>query len=295
MSPAAKSYVASHWNGYNKQMKSGLGLEGIVNASGFMLQIGLRTAVEQSQSRHRFEVEAMEHPWKTAEQAGFIDLILGRSTVRLVCECKRSRDGNWVFAVERDAPEGDRVRFHWTRFGKNYLFGGWFNFGLSTTSHESQFCMIRGTGENDSPLLERIASKLLASVEALAVEETSLRLVGDTRDSYRIYVPVIITTARLWICRFRAEDIDLATGDVAKTEFEEVPLIRFRKALTPPAQPEPGGDADEMPYRAFRRVSREQERTVIIVNAASFVAQLDGWAEGVIRADSGRPPDWNEP
>ena len=275
-------------------MKSGVGLEGIVNASGFMLQIGLRTAVEQTQRRHRFEIEAMEHPWRTAEQTGFIDLIIGRNLVRLVCECKRSRDGNWVFAVERDAPEGDRVRFHWTRFGKSHLFGGWFNFGLSTTSHESQFCMIRGSGENDSPLLERIASRLLVSVEALAAEETSLRVVRDTRDAHRIYVPVIVTTARLWICRYRPEDIDLATGDLAKTEFEEVPMIRFRKALTPPAEPEDDGNVNEMPYRAFRRVSREQERTVIVVNAASFVAQLDGWADGVIRSDSGQPSNWNE-
>jgi len=154
--------------------------------------------------------------------------------------------------------------------------------------------MIRGSGENDSPLLERIASKLLVSVEALAAEETSLRLISDTRDPRRVYVPVIITTARLWVCRFNAEDIDLATGDVSGTEFQEVPLIRFKKALTPPRVPEPGRDVSEMPHRTFRRVSREQERTVLVMNAATFVAQLNTWSEGVTRNDTGLPADWNE-
>jgi len=258
-----------------------------------MLQIGLKNAVELTQSRHNFEVEAVEHPWKIGDQTGFIDLILGRNVVRLVCECKRSRDGNWIFAVERAAREGDHARLHWTRYGKSYVYGSCFNFGLKTKSYESQFCMIRGGGENDVPLLERIASKLLVSLEALASEETSLRLLGDPRDSHRIYIPMIVTTARLWACRFKPEDIELATGEVTNTDFEEVPFIRFRKALTPPTEPEPGGDIDEMPYRTFRRISREQERTVIVVNAASFVTHLEAWADGAIRTDSGRPPDWD--
>jgi len=273
-------------------MKPTPDLNGIVNASGFILQIALKNAVEESRGRHQFDIEAIEHPWKAGDQIGFIDLILGRGTMRVVCECKRSRDANWVFAVERGALDGSRARLHWTRFDKTRLFDGWFDFVLTRAAPESQFCMIRGGGENDSPLLERIASQLVTSIESLAAEETSLRLIGDTRDAHRVYIPVIVTTARLWLYRFATRDIEIATGEVTNAEYEEVQSILFRKALTAPSEPEPGGDVDEMPHRAFRRQSREQERTVLIVNAVSFVAQLDAWSEGIVERNSPLPSDW---
>src|SRR5256885_1457165 len=57
-------------------------LAGLVNASGFALQLAIAKAVEDSSSQHRFELEAHEHPWKTTEDRGFIDLIFGRSNVQ---------------------------------------------------------------------------------------------------------------------------------------------------------------------------------------------------------------------
>lgn len=45
---------------------------------------------------------------------------------------------------------------------------------LPAASHVSTFCVVRGTGENDSPLLERLCATLLSSVDALAEEELSI-------------------------------------------------------------------------------------------------------------------------
>jgi hypothetical protein len=276
---------------YNPAMTNRPDLAGVVNASGFMLQLALEHAVEESANIHKFEIEAREHPWKLGDELGFIDLVVGRNTVRVVCECKRSRGGNWVFPVERDASPVDRARLLWTRFAPQRLYGGWFDFDLTSSLPAAQFCMVRGTGESDTSLLERVASRLIRSVEALADEETSLRLISDTRDRHRVYVPIVVTTSRLWLAAYEPDKIDLATGDVENVEFSETPAVLFRKALTRPSDPEPG-DADEMPYRAFRRVSREQERTVIVVRSDAFVELLKEWRDGVTRPDTPLPTDW---
>jgi hypothetical protein len=267
------------------------GLKSIVNASGFMLQLGLEHSVAESKHLHEFEVEAREHPWTLGSDSGFIDLILGRNTVRLVCECKRSRDGNWVFPIASGTGAVDRARLLWTRYGKNQLHGGWFDFALATTAPESQFCMVRGTGENDTPLLERIASRLVRSVEALAEEESTLRLLGDTRDAYRLYIPVVVTTAHLWLCEYAPSEIDLTTGELNEPQFTSAEVVLFRKALTRPSEPQPGR-ADEMPYRVFRRVSAEQERTVLVINSAAITGVLQHWRDGVTRNDTALPDDW---
>ena len=268
-------------------------LTGIVNASGFMFQIAVENTVKATRDKHGFDVEAREHPWKAEGESGFIDLILRRRLFRVVCECKRSRDANWVFPAEEGRADGDRARLYWCRHQFGGPYRGCFSFSLATDLPESGFCLIRGHGENDTPLLERIASKLMMAVEALAAEEARLRSAHDERDNLRVYVPLIVTTARLWVCRYRPDGIDLTTGLVRDPEFNEVPAIRFRKALTmATAAPVDDQDDKEMAYTRFRQFSREQERTILIVNAGSLVSLLTGWCNGVIAEDSGYPPEW---
>jgi hypothetical protein len=256
-----------------------------------MLQLALEDAVRSTERRHRFEIEAREHPWKHEDESGFIDLILGRSTMRLVCECKRTRDANWVFAVEHDAADEQRARLLWTEVTARGPLSDWFNFLMETASPQSSFCMIRGQGENDSPLLERLAGKLMSSVEALADEELRLRVPGDTRDNRRVYVPIVVTTARLWVCRYDPGKIDIATGRVDEAAFEEVQTIRFKKALSSAGTVE-AEESQEMPYRRFRQVSRLQERTVFVVNSSAFVSLLESWRGNVVSESSGVPRAW---
>lgn len=260
----------------------------LVNASGFMLQMAVEHAVETSQNSHGFAIEGREHPWHHAELSGFIDLIFGRGTIRLVCECKRSRDANWVFLVEHNDPEASRARLRWIHSRKSQRLSGWDDFPLTTRSPEALFCVVRGQGENDTPLLERVASRLIMSVEALSDEEERLRDAAEERDSSRVYIPMIVTTAQLWVYRYRPDAIDLSNGMVDSGQAEEVPCVRFRKAFTTSADVSPSTQG-EMPYQRFRRISREQERTVLVVNSAALPGMLISWRNGVVQQDWSAP------
>src|SRR5207248_1122711 len=178
-----------------------------------------------------------------------------RTVLRLVCECKRSRDANWIFLIERDCQTVDRACVHWTRFHERHSAdSGWNDFALTTSSYESSFCIVRGKGENDTPLLERLARRVIFATEALAHEESDLVWRDDEHD-WRLYLPVIITTAKLWACRYAPERIELATGIVSDATFEEVSAIRFRKAFT--TVHEAKSEA------SLRRLNEIQERSVL--------------------------------
>jgi len=256
----------------------------LVNAAGFGLQLALENAVDESSQQHNFEIEAREQPWRREGLAGFIDLVLGRSNLRLICECKRSRDADWVFLREEDRQNVDRVRLLWQKHDSGDLLGGWHDFHLTTTFHESAFCVVRGHGENDVPMLERIANKLILSVEALAAEESQLL---DDDDDIRVYVPIIVTTANLWVCRYAPQKIDLKTGLISDAAYERVDVLAFRKALT--TNVEKRRSTDEMAYRAFRRLSLEQDRTVLVINAASFISALLQWQPAMMRENYPAP------
>jgi len=266
-------------------------LDSIVNSSGFMLQIAIEHAVENSSSRHEFNVHAREHPWRFDGDSGFIDLVLGRSSARLVCECKRSRGGAWVFLVEDDARDLDRGRLHWRKMAARRLASsGWHNFHFTTSAPESSFCIVRGHGENQRPMLETIAARLIVSTEALAAEEAPFLDTAEDGDNFRFYVPLLITTAELWICRYKPDSIALATGDAAGANYEQVPLVYFRKSLTTgPADYSLRGTERELPDRAFASMSREQERTVVVVSAEYLVDLLLRWETAVTRDARGFP------
>jgi len=292
MLPAAKSWVAGR-QFYAAQlrevtlsivMNETKDLAGLVNASGFALQLAIEKAVEDSSSEHSFELEAHEHPWKTTEDRGFIDLIFGRSNVRLVCECKRPREGIWVFLREEDRSHVDRARLLWLNKAERGMTSGWHDFHLRTASPESAFCVIRGKGENDDPMLERTARRLILSVEALANEETA---VLDDDDDTRVYVPVILTTAELRVCRYDPLKIKLTSGTITDESYEKSEMISFRKAFTPTRTVE--RRTDEMAYRAFRRLSLEQERTVLVINATAFIQTLRAWTPTMIGDDHSPP------
>jgi hypothetical protein len=258
--------------------KSVSDLDKLVNSSGFMFQLGVAHAVAETEAEHGFTIAAIEHPWRDGSDDGFIDLILERGPLRLACECKRTRDADWVFLVEHESQEVDRVCMQWAHFrGHNPADFGWDDLNLRTSSYEATFCIVRGRGENDSPLLERLASKLTMAVEALAVAEAEL-VWHHSEDEWRLYLPVIITTAKLWVCRYLPDQINLATGTVSGSTFEEVSAVRFRKALTTVGE--------EKSQPTLSKLSAVQERTVLVVKSSAILEVLKDWRDGVIRDDS---------
>jgi hypothetical protein len=238
-------------------------LQDLVNASGFVFQLGLEHAVRETEPTHGWRVLSREHPWMVGERTGFADLVIGQGIVRLVVECKRPRDGTWVFLVPQAAAPVKRFRCQWTSHAPNKRdLLGWADFVLTPDSLESDFCIIRGQGEGDRSMLERVVAGLLDSLPPVAIEEAKLRA-NDTLSTELIHIPIVVTTAALEVCRYSPNEIDLAQGTLENPRFERVDFLRFRKSLA--------HEVGEWGHPSeIGAVARDKERSVIVCSAEHF-------------------------
>ena len=244
----------------------------VANASGFPLQIGLSNAVNKS-SRWRVLLE--EHPWRSDELGteGFIDLVVENRNSHfetLVIECKRVRQTAWVFLIPK-LPSSLRSRA--TIFGSQIADSEWMHFGwedwqADPVTYQSQYCAIPGQDQGRKNLLERSASELVLSLEELANQERRLQQQKNVANFSRVYIPVIVTTAQLFIAEFDPSSISLGDGCLPKdTPFSEVSYLRYRKSLTTFGESslsESMGD-----YHAAC------ERTIFVINALKFADFLN--------------------
>lgn len=237
-----------------------------LNASGFLFQLRVEEEVVRSADRHGWRVAAREHPWKhdKTERTGFADLVLATDTMRFVVECKRTRGATWYFIVPAESdPVVQRAEVYWIddvpQRGQRL---GWDPVFLRPPTFESSFCVIRGSGEGDEPLLERIGGMLIDAIEALGREEV-LHLRGSGRMDNLVYVPVLITTATLRVARCNISSVSLETGEIPTAAAVDVPFLRFRKALSN-RFPWPSKVAD------LRGISEARQRTLFIVNASAL-------------------------
>lgn len=266
-------------------------LRKLVNSSGFPFQLRVAQEVASTQSSHRWEVIAQEYPWRDeiTGREGFIDSIIARpGAQRMVLESKRTRDADWVFlipvgAVGGTGDRGTHVRCLWTYASSEYqpqvpessanqlqCRSGWHDFYAEPESYISEFCVVRGTGEGQKPMLENLCRILLNAVESLAGEELSLAS-GRGRTVRYIYVPVIVTNANLHVCRYSVDTVSLHDGNIPAGDFEEVPYIRFRKSLATTL-------TESNNINSIEIANRDRNRTVIVVQAQHLVNFLSNWA-----------------
>lgn len=235
------------------------------NHAGYFLQLRVADVVKSTFDEHQWEVLSAEHRWFDAALQGeqFIDLILRNYAHLIVIECKKVREGSWVFL---EAQHGVRDREVANAYRIQSKSCDWEIFGLNPTSSEADFCIERKAGrKRGGPQLEQLAASLLRSVEGLAAQE--LAIMGESREQ-RFLFPVIVTNADLYLCSFRAGDIDLATGELSEAKFKAVPWIRFRKSLAA------GSTPDRERCRDLGEANRNSERTVMIVGAEHLTAFL---------------------
>lgn len=254
-------------------------LKKLVDSSGFPLQWAVEHQVNATTSQHGWRVESKEHAWKHfhLDKSGFIDIVLSheRSIYKVVIECKRPRNGQWIFLVGSDPKQETRLRTRWIA-GPTPPLDGWYDFFIEPQSLESDVCIVRGQGENTPTMIERLSADLVDSIYALSQQEMQYR----HREGYNaaiIYIPIIVTVARLMACRLDPSKISLSDGMSTDPEFEEVSMMRFCKSLTTELPPE----AAPMDLQAE---NRQKERSVLIVNALSLVEAL-----GKIALQKGRP------
>jgi hypothetical protein len=78
----------------------------LVNSSGFPFQMRIANEIrlKHGDSFFHWTVITQEHAWRAVDgtRDGFIDLIIRNSeNDRMVLECKRSRDADWVFLTHK--------------------------------------------------------------------------------------------------------------------------------------------------------------------------------------------------
>ncbi|SDC45750.1 hypothetical protein SAMN05444679_103118 [Variovorax sp. CF079] len=257
-----------------------------VNESGFPLQIAVEHLIA-TRKPGGWQIRYVEHAWRSADgtQNGFIDLVIQNpwDTAVMALECKRVRDVDWIFLTSKGTAAPRRQCKAWiTRWttASNFKFLGWEELPIDPSSPQASMCVVRGQAANSPrPLLERIASEVVASTEALARQELEYRR-GEASESFRAYFNVIVTTARLVIGEFDPSKIALADGELIGGKFTEVPHVRFRKQLLDSVRPLTPADYSD------QNVAASRESTVIVVNAdhlAEFLADFEMDANGANR------------
>lgn len=245
------------------------------NGSGFPLQIATISIVNQSE---HWRVILEEHPWhiKDAGSEGFIDVVAlnrKRNLEVMVIECKRVRQSGWVFLVPKSPPTLRTQATAWVsqRIDQKWAKYGWENWPADPSSYLSYYCAIPGQEQGRKNLLERVASDLIDSIEGLANQEKELHSRPGIANFSRVYIPVVITTAQLFVAHFDPTAISIHDGSLPKeTPVEEVPYVRFRKSLATNFEYESASSVMD--------IHGMSERTIFIVNAENlpkFLAEFE--------------------
>lgn len=266
--------------------------------SGFPFQLRVEDEVRSTRSTHNWSIATREHPWtnKETESSGFIDLVLSPDlfvTYRMVIECKRvkaddRRQLQWLFLV----PEGEKQEAQVAsclevggtttinaRIGETDLSETgwdhvriWENVNILPKSFESSICVLPSDDSKSQPILERLASAVIDSVEGLGQEEIKIHQSKSHVVRLLVFLfPVIVTNAEISICSFNPNNVSILDGtiDASATTIMTVPFIRFRKSL---ATTFPEGT-----FSNLKEANEARELTVFVVNASALPSLLKDW------------------
>lgn len=262
-------------------------LTNIVNGSGFPLQITVEHLINSTFKDKEWQPLLREHPWRneSANTSGFIDLIVedgGTKRQRLVIECKRVKDTQWIFLVPKIKSNARKVCRCWVteqeEGGRSRTQGGWNTVTSPPATQISEFCIVQGHDIKSRPMLERVASDLVDATEALAHEELEHHF-GQKFTG--CYFPIIVTTAELKVCNFDPNKVNIKTGELVDPVYTSVPAVRFHKTLSVPSSKP--GSTDDFIEKIFSSTKElvdihgEAERTVLVVNANHLISYLADW------------------
>ncbi len=261
-----------------------------MNSAGFLFQIAVKARVQAGFEAgvHKYRGRVHEHSWRRQDGSQhFIDVVAEHEddVVRIIIECKRVAEGSdWVALVpDPRAPEREELSFAWALTVRpDFEMWDWSEWLVEPASHRAEFCQ-RGDG-GEQVFLEKIGRELLDSAAALAEEELRRCRANEHRFVRFMYIPMLVTNARLSVGTFDPNAVDTRSGTIDHTQvtFEEVPLFRFQKSL-----PEDESEAAARTRRAAKSLfeaNRQSTKSFLVVNAAaldSVLAQLE------VR----RPPD----
>jgi hypothetical protein len=95
-------------------------------------------------------------------------------------------------------------------------------------------------------MLDRICAELTRSVDALLAQQLKVGGRHDMNDimlgdsTTWVGIPVIVTTAEIWVVRFDPNKVSLSAGEIDPNvaQVEQVQTIRYRKSFDAPQHPE---------------------------------------------------------
>ena len=276
----------------NQELQSDQELLKAINESGFPLQLGLLQLVRKHQTT--WTAILTEHHWidplKGDEK--FIDLVLRQGSddypVRLVIECKRSRDTEWIFLREpslsprRARPSSVRSRVVIKPEESNHE--EFWDVPFTPGYPAASYCVIRKNRQRTQELLERTAAELVRATDALAKQEALIfarsgpSLPSQWPGLRRVYVPVIVTTASLFVCDAPYDTLDLTTGEVGDVTVCKESVVHFTKSLV-------SFEQEKASATRIEQFSQQSERSVLIVRASDFLGFLAQFKFSNDRAD----------
>jgi len=204
-------------------------------ASGFPFQTAVAQLVRQCRN---YSLVAEELPWR--DDAGtdqFLDLVAVRNWFILTIECKKTQKEMLSFLRPSHA-SGETNEALCLNISSNALTS--FSRKLFCHSHfltprsaESKFCVVSTSSSGkDQRMLEHDAQKLVRGTEAYA----NLRnRPGTPLEGRLLFVPVLVTNAKLFVADYDSSDVSLETGQFAMPPNAKVTptnWVRFRKAFT---------------------------------------------------------------
>lgn len=245
-----------------------------IDKSGFPFQVAVERRIQDTATSHGWSVLPHEHPWYDARtgQDAFIDILIEKAGIRGIIECKRSIEVEWSFLVPRDKRTVGTARLACglvCSIGPRHASKAihYEEIALQPVLPEAEFCAVNAAAGQKQPrdeqMLERIAAPVARA--AYAVAEQAMETERHGGKSEHIYLPIVVTNARLSLCNFDPSQVSLSSGVLPRHEkVDDVNAVYFRRSI---------GSAKTGPLRQIQQAS---ERTVLVVRAEYLEELLPG-------------------
>jgi len=208
-----------------------------VGNSGFPFQTAIAAAIRASGI---FTIEE-EVAWQDSDGVNkFLDIVATNERVRLCIECKALRSETLVFLLPHVVQRAGTFEIHAVHLSRmtDSTRRPIVVYGTSQTAPltpESNYCVAAGKkAHGESRLIEREVQPLVQGTEEYARDRCQQFRPPDNKPQSVICIPVLITTAKLFVAIYDPLSIPLENGiyQAQEKDLRPVPFIRFTKEFT---------------------------------------------------------------
>jgi hypothetical protein len=212
-------------------------LSDIVDKSGYPFQIAVQNLIQTTRRKNEHDWNVIEHeyPWYNFENKtkGYIDLIIGRGSIKLIIECKRVlKNPNWIFLNTSQKPQFEAA--YGLRVGHRLrAYAVWDKFIIQPPSIKSEFCIFE---TKERRIIETDIGILIDAIEAYSLTDINRiksDLIYHTHSEEAWFVPIIVTTATLVDSKIDPNKINFTNGKIKNDDldFQTVSCVRFEKSI----------------------------------------------------------------